>query len=144
MSSISDVLNNARAHIMELFTLYRHYIAEYYTDKQIEELFNADLSSGIVKKTLSYLASRQVTSLTESQAIAMLEILHTNLKDSYSLEDIKKFFKYSPVRRPLIQRAWSKFSRACKRCGNVVCLHKAKGLCRFCYHKVWVERQRKC
>jgi len=148
MSAALKALEDARIHMMEIFTLYRIWIGANFTDYEIEDLFRSNLHSRKTKKAFAYLASLQVTNLTESQAVSVLEIMHTYLKTECTMQDILIFFRYTPkwqrkIRKPLIQRAWSKFTRACKSCGNVLCVHKAQGLCRYCYHKVWVERREK-
>ena len=123
---------------MELFTLYVIWIGENYEESEIRELFSYSKPHPDIRKGFDYVAYAQQTGLTESQAIVLLEILYLILISNYSTDKIAEFLKHRKMAKsddPFIRKVY----KACRHCGAMVCYHKAKGLCNFCYHKLWVQ-----
>ena len=133
-------MDSLRVKVMELFTLYVIWIGENYEEHEIRKLFSQPLPCPSLKKGFEYVAYTQSAGLTESQAIALLEVFYLHITSKYTSEVIAEFFAHRKLAKlddPFIQKVY----KACRHCGALVCYHKAKGLCNFCYHKVWVQKQ---
>lgn len=134
------ILDGLRVKVMELFTLYMIWIGENYEEDEIIELFSKPAPCVRLRKGFEYVASMQSAGLTESQAITFLDLFYLILISKYTPEKISEFFAHRKLAKP-DDPFLKKVYKACRHCGALVCYHKAKGLCNFCYHKLWIKKQ---
>ena len=140
-SEYFSILDGVRVKILELVTLYIAWVAENFEPYEIRALFQSR-SIERLKSDFDYLGYIDSSGLTREQVNALLEITYEHWKKNYTSEKMVEFFQHR--KRAVIRssdRVWQKFFKLCRRCGRVLCYHKAKGLCRYCYHKVWMERK---
>jgi|SRR3990167_2026112 len=133
------ILDGLRVKMMELFTLYVIWIGENYEEAEIKELFSYSKPHPDLRKGFECVGYAQQAGLTESQAVALLEVLYLILISNYPVEKIAEFFKHRKVAKsddPFITKVY----KACRHCGSMMCFHKARGLCNYCYNK-FIEKR---